>query len=192
MKEFDYKKFRWFFTYSGKLVYGGKSAEQNEDIVGMLLRSGKERIVMHTRIPGSPFAIIESEIGKITDRDKKEAAIWTASFSRAWKSGLKKTQVDVFNSKDIFKAKNMKIGTFGVKKDIERINVSLSLFSNQQKDVLKFVPELTLKLRNSKTIEIYPGKIEKDKVADKISEMLKIKKEEVLQALPTGKTTIRK
>ena len=32
-KEIDYKKFRWFFTSSGLLVVGGKSAEQNEAVV---------------------------------------------------------------------------------------------------------------------------------------------------------------
>ena len=31
--EINYQKFRWFYTSSGILVIGGKSAEQNEEII---------------------------------------------------------------------------------------------------------------------------------------------------------------
>lgn len=176
----DYKRYRWFFTKSGKLVYGGKSAEQNEEVINELLKSEIKRIVMHTKIPGSPFAVIDSSVEKLNESDLEEVAIWTACFSRAWKSGLKKTQVDIFSNDQIFKKKGMKIGTFGVSNETKRKNVELKLYSIVQKKVLRFVPFKT------KGICIIPGKIPKDKFTEQISKKLNIKKEEILNALPTG------
>src|SRR3989344_9389649 len=95
-KTSDYKKYRWFFTKSDKLVYGGKSAEQNEEVVRNLLKEKKNYIMMHTRIPGSPFSVIKENPGKVNESDLKESAVWTACFSRAWRSGLRKTQIDMF------------------------------------------------------------------------------------------------
>ena len=76
----EYKRYRWFFTSSGKLVFGGKSALQNEEIVASLLKSKVNRTVMHTRVPGSPFAIIDSPIEKVNELDLEETAVWCACF----------------------------------------------------------------------------------------------------------------
>lgn len=182
----DYKKFRWFFTKSGKLVYGGKSAEQNEEIVASLLKENKNLVVMHTRIPGSPFAIIESSLKKVNESDLEECAIWCGCFSRAWRTGLKKTQIDVFSSMQIVKKKGMKSGTFAVAGPIDKKNVELRLFSCFQNDVLRFVPEKTLTNKTKETICITPGKITKEKLAEDIAKRLELKKESVLNALPSG------
>ena len=37
-KKINYKKYRWFVTSSDKLVVGGKSAEQNEELVKMCMK----------------------------------------------------------------------------------------------------------------------------------------------------------
>ncbi len=182
----DYKKFRWFFTKSGKLVYGGKSAEQNEKVVKDLLERKEKRVVMHTKIPGSPFAVIDSPIKKINASDLEETAIWTACFSRAWRSGLHKTPVDVFTNKQISKGKTMKKGTFGVKGVIERKIVKLKLALINQKGVLRCVPEPTLRSNIKVFAKIIPGKISKEKFAAQISEKLKKDSSEILNALPPG------
>ena len=52
--EKDYKKYRWFFTSSDNLVIGGKSAEQNEEI--MKDSVSREALVIPKRI-GSDSAI---------------------------------------------------------------------------------------------------------------------------------------
>ena len=181
----DYRKYRWFLTNSGKLVYGGKSAEQNEAVVNNLINIDENIIVMHTKIPGRPFAVIDSPIKKINESDLHEAAIWCACFSRAWRTGLKKTIVDIFTSKQISKNKGMKTGTFAVAGNIEKKVVELKLYLTKQNGILRTVPEKTLKNKN-KELCIAPGKIEKERFAEMISEKLNIKKEEVLNALPTG------
>lgn len=183
--KFNYKKYRWFFTKSGKLVYGGKSAEQNEEVIRDLVKNKKNYIMMHTGIPGSPFSVIVSSKEKISEKDLEEMAIWTGCFSRAWRSGLKKTSVDIFLTEQLLKNNKMKSGTFGVIGKIDRKNVELKLVIAKQKNVLRAIPENSAK--GKKYSKIIPGRIKKEEFAENIMERLNIKnKEEVLNALPTG------
>ncbi|MEM4271904.1 MAG: NFACT RNA binding domain-containing protein [Candidatus Pacearchaeota archaeon] len=103
-------KFREFKTSSGKLVIAGKSAETNEDVIKL---AEPNEIVLHTKSPGSPFCVIKGKAGK---KDIKEAAIFCAKYSRHWKKTRADTEIHYFLGKDIYKEKEMKIGTFGVKK----------------------------------------------------------------------------
>ena len=106
----DYKKYRWFITSSEKLVIGGKNEKQNEELVK---NAKKNSVVIHTREPGSPFVIIDNP----NARELKEAAIFCAKYSQAWKKlGKRDITVHWFLAKDIFKTAEMKQGTFGVKK----------------------------------------------------------------------------
>lgn len=106
----EYKKFRKFETSSGKLVIAGKNAEQNDEVVKF---AEPEELVLHTKLPGSPFCIIK---GKASPQDTKETAVFCAKHSKAWKQNPSDIEVHIFRGKDIFKDKEMKIGTFGVKK----------------------------------------------------------------------------
>jgi len=107
--------FRKMITSSGKLVLAGKNAEQNEQIIA---QAGKDEIILHTKAPGSPFVNIK---GKANKKDIKEAAIFCAAYSRDWKKNKKDVVVHYFKGKEIYKTKNMKLGTFGVKKAKEII-----------------------------------------------------------------------
>ena len=84
-----YLKYRWFYTSSGKLVIGGKSSKQNEEIMKKVM---KEDVIMHTSTPGSPFCIIR----KPSKEDLEEAAIFTGCFSQEWKKHKKKTEIQIF------------------------------------------------------------------------------------------------
>ena len=183
-KDLEYKKYRWFFTKSDKLVYGGKSAEQNEEVVRNLIKGKENYIMMHTRIPGSPFSVIMASPEKVSESDLNEVATWTACFSRAWRQGLKKTPVDVFLTEQLIKKGSMKAGTFGVLGKIDRINVELKLALTLQKGVLRAVPLDSVKEKKHKVI--IPGKRSKEEFANILSEELKKGKDEVLNALPTG------
>ena len=184
--EFNYKEYRWFFTKSGKLVYGGKSAEQNEKIIGEIIKEKKDYVIMHTKIPGSPFAAIASLPEKISEDDLEETAVWTACFSRAWRSGLYKTQVDIFSSNQINKRKGMKVGTFGISGKINKKIVKLKLILINQKKVLRAVPEKTANVNTKIFSKIIPGKISKDEFAKHLGKKMKKTKDEILNALPSG------
>lgn len=103
---------RKFTTSSGKQVLAGRDAETNEQLIE---QAEKNEIVLHTKAPGSPFVNIK---GKASREDIKEASIICAKFSQAWKKAKIKKDVPVhwFKKANISKTKDMKQGTFGVKK----------------------------------------------------------------------------
>ena len=106
-------KFRQFTTSSGKLVLSGKDRETNELLIK---QAEKENIILHTAKPGSPFAEIKANGKKASKKDIKETAIFIAKFSQDWKKNHEDVKVHYFLGKDIYKNKEMKTGTFGVKK----------------------------------------------------------------------------
>lgn len=180
----DYKKYRWFFTSSGKLVLGGKSAVQNEEIV-----NNAKGVLLHTAAPGSPFCVIE----KPTKKELEEAAIFTACFGQEWKRGKKKARVHVFESNQLIKDKKMKTGTFGVLGKVKDIEVDLKLGLCFQKKILRAVP---LSACEDKILEIIPGKLNKEKAVQTILNCLEqkgisVSKDEVFSAIPSDKIEIK-
>jgi len=104
-------RFREVITRNGTTILAGKDAKQNESLVNQF--KGKSNVIMHTSKPGSPFCVLES---KIQRGDKKEAALLCAKKSQDWRDNKTDVVVHVFTGKDVFKRKDMKIGTFGLKK----------------------------------------------------------------------------
>src|SRR5258708_2957418 len=137
----DYKKYKWFFTASGKLVVGGKSAEQNDALINEMKKMKKEMIVMHTKSPGSPFCVILAPVSAFSTEDSKECAIFTGCFSRAWKEGQKSTTVDIFNLSQLSKSSEMNTGSWSVKGKIKNKVVELSLVIAMQENVVRAVPK---------------------------------------------------
>ncbi|MBI2628936.1 DUF814 domain-containing protein [Candidatus Pacearchaeota archaeon] len=176
----SYEKYRWFYTSNKHLVVGGKSAEQNEEVINKYKEKGKY-IVMHTNSPGSPFSVILTD--NPSPKDLEETAIFTACFSRAWREGKKKEIVDIFLMEQIIKNKSMKSGTFAVIGLVDKKTVELRLYSEMQKNKLRFIP---FKPKNEESICIISGKINKEQFAEQIAIKLEIPKEQVLNALPTG------
>ena len=109
----NYENYRWFFTSTGMLVVGGKSAVQNDALLQEVLARKEEYCIMHTEDPGSPFTIIDAPIASLTQQEYKEVAIFTACFSKAWKAGKKQASVHIFSSSQIHKQTAMKAGTWG-------------------------------------------------------------------------------
>ena len=188
MKFDEYKKYRWFFTKSDKLVIGGKSAEQNDELLKKLKIKGEERIIMHTREPGSPFSVIIEDIDKISEEDKNEAAIFTGCFSRAWKLMKKKAEVDIFRLSQLYKNKEMKTGTWGLREKAKRVDVLLELFLTKQKLKIRAVPKISIKSEKDILAKVIPGKIDKEEMLAKLQTELPFptEKEELLSALPAG------
>lgn len=186
--EKNYRKYRWFFTSSGKLVIGGKSAEQNELLLREIKESGKNFRIMHTSNPGSPFCVILSDLESVTEQDQKECAIFTACFSKAWKEATKETRVDIFSSSQLLKNKKMKQGTWGVLGKVEKITVSLELALTNQKNILRAVPESSVKDKKNILLRIMPGNTPKEDMPKKLESVFgrRLNKEALLSALPSG------
>jgi predicted ribosome quality control (RQC) complex YloA/Tae2 family protein len=102
-------------TSSGKILLAGKDEKSNEELV----KQAKENeYVLHTAKPGSPFVNIKSIAKDVSKQDIKEAAIFCAKYSQAYKKARikKDVEIHIFLKKDIYKSKLMKTGTFGVRK----------------------------------------------------------------------------
>ena len=191
MKELieNYQKYKWFLTSSGKIVVGGKSASQNDELLSRIKKTNEDLVIMHTHEPGSPFSVILGD--KITSKDKKECAVFTACFSRAWKLGKKKATVDVFSSSQIHKDKSMKTGTWAVSDKVEKMEVQLELVLTRQNGMLRAVPESAAK---KAMLKICPGSIDKKDALAKLELELEepISQEEILAALPAGGFKIKR
>ncbi len=189
----DYKKYKWFYTHSGKLVVGGKSAESNDSLLLEMQATKKDYIVMHTKTPGSPFCVIVSDIADVTARDIEECAIFTGCFSRAWKSCAKNVEVDIFRLSQLSKNSLMKTGTWQVSGKISKKNVELELAIVFQEKIVRAVP---IASADASDIIAYasPGNVDKiEAVAKtKIPALKKLNKEDLIAALPAGGVAFKK
>jgi len=109
-------KFREMITDRGTMIFCGKSAPNNEELIEQV-RDNEE--VFHTDAVGSPFVNIK---GKAKIGDIKDAAIFCAAYSKDWKKNKGNVVVHRFKGKDVCKKAGMKIGTFSVDK-IKKIKV---------------------------------------------------------------------
>ncbi|MDE1873783.1 MAG: DUF814 domain-containing protein [Candidatus Micrarchaeota archaeon] len=103
-----YEKFYWFFTSGGKLAIGGRSAQQNEEVVAKYLESSD--LFFHANIFGASVVVLkngESAGGE----EREEAAQFAACFSKAWESG--QSAVDVFSARKGQVSKSQAKGSLG-------------------------------------------------------------------------------
>ena len=188
MSEFkNYQTYRWFYTSSGNLVLGGKSAEQNEKLLQTILQKKEVFLICHTTSPGSPFSIAISQPEKLTKKELYEIAVFTASFSRAWREAKKEAQVDFFLSTSLYKNKKMPVGTWGVKEVLARITVPLLLTIKKQKNVLRAIPP-----EKDSSLIITPGNIPKEEFVKKLEQYFPNSQQALISALPSGKFKILK
>src|SRR3989344_4906453 len=167
----DYRNFRWFFTSSDVLVVGGKSDEQNEEVIKQFLKP--EYTVLHTSAPGSPFMIIQSEQADKTDIE--EAAIFCACFSQSWKKN-----------------------TFAVKGEKKTMTVKPELILIYQKGKMRAVPNTKAFIKKSEILaEISQGKLSKEESANIIIKKIKdkyqlpVSKDEIMAAIPSDKLNVK-
>ncbi len=118
------QNFRSFITSQNLLVLAGKNSEQNEQVIK---QAEKGELILHTHAPGSPFCVIKAPAQKVGTASLKEAAIFCAAFSKAFKHGSKSIGVHLFKKEEVYKTKAMPQGTFGVRKILKRLSVKPEL-----------------------------------------------------------------
>lgn len=188
----DYEKHKWFFTKSGKLVVGGKSAQQNDTLLNEMKKMRKDMFVMHTKSPGSPFCVIIAPLITVGKNDIDECAVFTGCFSKAWKEGKKSSVVHMFKLSQLSKTTNMKSGSWNVNGGVKDIMVNLELSITKQNGVVRAVPKETVDFKEV-IATVSPGKIDKNKavISTKIDAIKKLNCEQLLSALPAGGVKFR-
>ncbi|MFH1311135.1 MAG: NFACT RNA binding domain-containing protein [Nanoarchaeota archaeon] len=106
------KKFREITFESGTKIILGKDAESNDELMKKF--KGKKNKIIHTLAPGSPFCVIDNPNPRPEEIITSGAIV--ARYSQDWRNNKKDVLVSIFTGKDISKDKDMKIGTWKVKK----------------------------------------------------------------------------
>ncbi|WP_456435877.1 ribosome rescue protein RqcH [Methanopyrus sp.] len=86
-----YERFRWFISSDGFVVIGGSDAHTNEIILRRYLED--HDILVHAHVHGAPHVVIKTKGKEVPETTLREAAIFAASYSRAWRWGLKAADV---------------------------------------------------------------------------------------------------
>lgn len=107
-------KSREYILSSGTRIFLGKNSENNDELVENY--KGKSNIILHTAKPGSPFCVIDKIKPQPTKQEIKNAAIICACKSQDWRDNQGDVDVHQFTGKEVYKEKNMKIGTWGLNK----------------------------------------------------------------------------
>jgi predicted ribosome quality control (RQC) complex YloA/Tae2 family protein len=84
-----FERYRWFVTSDGRLALGGRDSTSNSIVINKY--TGKNDIVFHADLHGSPFFILRNEgneTANLSEEIALEMAQSTVSFSRAWKDEL--------------------------------------------------------------------------------------------------------
>lgn len=104
--------FRKITLESGTKLILGKDAESNDKLMGKF--KGKGNTIIHTLAPGSPFCVINNL--NPSKEDIYEGGVICARYSQSWRDNKGDIIINFFTGKDISKDKNMKTGTWKVKK----------------------------------------------------------------------------
>jgi len=88
-----YERFRWFHTTEDFLVIGGRSADQNEELVKKYLDADDK--VFHSQAHGGPVTILKATDPSEAARDVEfpessleQAAQFAVTYSSVWKDGM--------------------------------------------------------------------------------------------------------
>jgi len=191
-----YQSYRWFLTSTRKIVLGGKSATQNDELLKRLKRDFNDHdfLIMHTAEPGSPFSVILSDPNKVKAQEVNEQAQFTGCFSRAWRDQKKVIQVDQFMLSQCYKTGAMKTGTWGVKGTRKNHSIRPELILTRQNKILRAVPEKTITAKKDKLLILKPGVNDKKDMLAKIQLELpneKLDQNQILAALPAGGVSVK-
>jgi len=176
-----FEHFRWFFTSDGFLVVGGKDAKSNEELVKK--RMEKNDIYFHAEVFGAPHCFIQAPIelkGKsfvAPESSMQEAAVFAASFSKAWEEG--RAIADVYSVKPEQVSKSAKsgesLGTGAFMIYGERVWFKKSILScavgyfNREK-VLMSGPTSAVKKHCTFFVELKQGALSKEQIAKILKE----------------------
>ncbi len=197
-----YEKYNWFFTSTGLLAIGGRSAEQNEDLYAKHLEEND--LFFHGDIFGASVVILKS--GLDCDLETRlEVAQFSASFSKAWENA--QNTVDVYSVKKEQATKSRNYGSLGKGSFVilgERewykgVQLALCAFAeekNTEKGIIKrfnIIPDITCKKKKIESfVSINIGNTKKSDAAKKIAAKLKYENiDYIMQHLPPGSFSIK-
>jgi predicted ribosome quality control (RQC) complex YloA/Tae2 family protein len=180
-----YEKFRWFVSSQGVLCVGGRDSTTNDILIKK--HTEKDDTVFHTERPGSPFFIIKSEVDDIT---LKEVATATASYSRAWKDGIKSAEVYCVKGSQLKTEKGLPKGSFMIYGDRKYFEPELKVAIGIKDGQVIGGPVEAIKAQTSAYVVIEQGNEKNSDTAKKIKAKINGELEEIQKFIPAGGSRI--
>jgi predicted ribosome quality control (RQC) complex YloA/Tae2 family protein len=199
-KIFWFERFRWFISSDGNIVVGGKDIKTNEIVVKKYLKEND--IYAHADIQGAPSIIIKNE-GihnekiEISEKTLKEACIFAASFSKAWKQFAEAQAYWVLPeqvSKTPQSGEFVPKGAFIIRGKRNyyscKLELAIGLIKIDGLNKTMCGPVDSLKSQTDKYVIIQPGDIKKIDISHKIAKTFDVKVDKVDRVLPPGGATV--
>ncbi|MCR4335710.1 MAG: NFACT RNA binding domain-containing protein [archaeon] len=202
-----YEKYHWFFTSEGFLVVGGRDAKSNEQVVKKIMVPGD--VYFHADIQGAPHTILKAD-GKIPGEiSKKEAAIFAACFSKAWREQLAGLDVYSANPDQVSKkapsGESLGTGAFmihGKREWFKKTPLQFAIGFKKYGDSLDLFsgPESAVKKNSDYLVKVFFGKDSKGACAKKIRKQFldksgnkfEVRLEDIEFLLPSGGLSLGK
>jgi hypothetical protein len=205
-----YEKFRWFKSSEDILVISGRDASSNQFLIDKHMEPSD--LVFHADIHGAPFTLVKKGQSDIGDDTIREAAIATASFSRAWREGL--TAIDVYWINPHQVSKSPPSGEYlgrgmymiyGSRNYLKGVNLNIAIGIELKDNTLTIIggPTSAIKKKSMIYIDLVPGYTPPGKIVKEIKNMFikkklefstaikKIDLTDIQRFLPPGKSKIR-
>ncbi len=199
-KIFWFESYHWFISSNANLIIGGRDAKTNDKIVKKYLKDGDR--YAHADVQGAPSVIIknkniyEDKI-QITENTLKEACIFAACFSKAWKQFAEATAYWVLPeqvSKTPQTGEFVPRGAFIIrgKRNYYRCKLELAIGEVELEKVKKIMcgPLSAIQKWSKKYVVIVPGDIKKIDIAKNLSNIFDVKIDEIDRAIPAGGSKI--
>jgi len=185
-----YEAFRWMFTSGGFLVIGGRDARTNELIIKKYLEEGD--LFFHADVVGAP-AVVMKRGEEAGEGDILEAAIFSASYSRAWRMGLYRVPVFYVRASQVTlsppSGEYRPRGGAIIKGKREWTEAPLGIYLGF--DERFFVSAVE---RDNVLFQLLPGRMPRDEAARLILKSLNLDKsfmDELVPLLPPGDVDVR-
>ncbi len=193
-----FEKYRWFFSSQDLLVVAGRDKKTNQEVVEKQMEKNDQ--YFHSDLKGAPHVVVKSGGEKILEDTRKEAGIFSAINSRAWREGL--GNVDVYwvepeqVTKDTPSGEYLPKGSYMIKGERNYLTVPLEaavgIVEIDDMKVPMCGPPSAIKNHSDIVINLKPGQTQKSELGKKIKTRLEEKTEnkidinELIRILPPG------
>ena len=195
-----FEKLRWFLSSDNTLVIGGRDTNSNETVVKKHLDNND--VYMHADIYGASSVVVKLQGNELNNQLIKESAIFSASFSSAWKNNYGNQDVYWVHPDQV--SKTTKSGEYtskgsfiinGKKNYIRKANlqIAIGIVDYEGKRIMAG-PVDALEKHSKNFVVIKPGNTKKQKIAEKILKIINednlLTIDDLIRVLPSGKCDI--
>jgi len=189
-----YEKFRWFFSSEGFLIIGGRDSTTNEIVVKK--HTGKDDILFHTDMAGSPFFVIKAEGKPVGEATMQEVADATLCFSRAWKMGLITTPTFWVKPEQVTKEANsgeyLPKGAFVIRGKTNYMNPNPNCAIGLMEDGKVMCAPISAVKKNCKVyVQIVQGEKKPSDIARLVKKKIGGDLDEIIKILPSGSMDVK-